>query len=197
MPRSTQAAQRFSERGEAIVTAARQIAESEGWPAVTVRRLADTIGFSQPMLYKHFPSGRDQIVEQVVLQGFGELAEAMRAAVADGDALPGLVTAYLDYARAHPATIEAMSTALTSIPFASDDTPAPLLDGFETIRRCVEVPDARLSTVRAELLWSVLHGVGELSRFGRLPADLEADRIAEIVRLFRAENSNEPGTTSR
>ena len=44
-----------------IVTAAREIAEADGWPAVTVRRLADAIGFSQPVLYGHFPDGRDPI----------------------------------------------------------------------------------------------------------------------------------------
>ena len=48
-------------RRDRIVAAAREIAEVEGWPAVTVRRLADTIGFSQPVLYGHVPDGRDGI----------------------------------------------------------------------------------------------------------------------------------------
>jgi AcrR family transcriptional regulator len=39
----------------AIITAARQMAEAEGWDAVTIRRLADRIDYSQPVLYSHFP----------------------------------------------------------------------------------------------------------------------------------------------
>jgi hypothetical protein len=78
-----------------------------------------------------------------------------------------------------------MSTALTSIVFASDETPQVLRDGFDAIKRGVALDDDEKSVVRTELLWSLLHGVSQLSRFGRLPAELEEARVAEILRLFR------------
>jgi hypothetical protein len=34
-----------------IISVARRIAEIEGWPNVTVRRLSDEISYSQPVLY--------------------------------------------------------------------------------------------------------------------------------------------------
>jgi hypothetical protein len=37
-----------------IISAARRIAELEGWSNVTVRRLSDEISYSQPVLYAHF-----------------------------------------------------------------------------------------------------------------------------------------------
>jgi AcrR family transcriptional regulator len=37
-----------------IVTAARELAESEGWDAVTTRRLAAEIEYIQPVLDSHF-----------------------------------------------------------------------------------------------------------------------------------------------
>ena len=43
-----------AERRRLIVTAARELAEAEGWDAVTTRRLAAEIEYSQPVLYSHF-----------------------------------------------------------------------------------------------------------------------------------------------
>jgi AcrR family transcriptional regulator len=43
-----------AEREYRIVSAARIIAEREGWDAVTIRRLASEIEYSQPVLYSHF-----------------------------------------------------------------------------------------------------------------------------------------------
>ncbi|CAM5629374.1 TetR/AcrR family transcriptional regulator [Streptomyces violaceorubidus] len=43
-----------AERERLIVTAARDLAEAEGWDAVTTRRLAAEIEYSQPVLYSHF-----------------------------------------------------------------------------------------------------------------------------------------------
>ena len=40
-----------AEREHRIIAAARMIAEREGWNAVTIRRLADQIQYSQPVLY--------------------------------------------------------------------------------------------------------------------------------------------------
>ena len=43
-----------AERYELILAAARELAEAEGWDAVTTRRLAGLIDYSQPVLYSHF-----------------------------------------------------------------------------------------------------------------------------------------------
>src|SRR3954452_15722079 len=66
-------------RRRLITATARALAESEGWDAVTTRRLSTEIEYSQPVLYKHFGS-MDDIVEAVALEGFGELTATLRAA---------------------------------------------------------------------------------------------------------------------
>ncbi|MGM1062230.1 TetR/AcrR family transcriptional regulator [Saccharothrix sp. Mg75] len=66
-------------RHRLIVTAARELAETEGWESVTTRRLADRVEYSQPVLYSHF-SGKDAIVGAVALEGFAELAAHLRRA---------------------------------------------------------------------------------------------------------------------
>ncbi len=65
-----------AEREQRIVTAAREIAEREGWSAVTIRRLAEEIEYSQPVLYSHFENW-DAIVTAVAVLGFSELANAL------------------------------------------------------------------------------------------------------------------------
>ena len=69
-----------ADREDRIVAAARGIAESEGWEAVTIRRLAKEIEYSQPVLYSHFEN-RDAIVAAVAVEGFEELTAVLRAAV--------------------------------------------------------------------------------------------------------------------
>lgn len=195
MARSAQEAERFREREARIVAAARETAEQQGWSAVTVRRLADAIGFSQPILYRHFPGGRDEIVGRVVVDGYTELAAALASPgrdAGDGDRarlLRGLIAGYLEFARAHPAVYEAMSTASTTVEFASDATPKALRDGFAIIEQAVGGRDARDCAVRAELLWSLLHGVSQLSAHGRLDDALDDARENAIVQLFAASTS--------
>ena len=67
-------AQRVAERRQQILDAARAMAEADGWTAVTSRRLADAIGYTQPVLYGHFPGGKTEIMRTVALAGFAELA---------------------------------------------------------------------------------------------------------------------------
>jgi AcrR family transcriptional regulator len=162
-------------RRDRIVQAAGEIAEAEGWPAVTVRRLADTIGFSQPVLYGHFPDGRDGIVRAVALAGFVQLG-ALLTAAAD---LGALCAAYLDFARSRPATYEAMFSMPTDLEFARPTTPEPLRAAFGPL----------LSTMgdetRAEILWSALHGLANLSRHGRLRSDHAQARVDLLIGLLR------------
>jgi AcrR family transcriptional regulator len=63
----------------AILDTAREIAAAEGWSAVTIRRVAEKIEYSPPVIYEHF-SSKEQIVLELFRRGFRELLEEMRAA---------------------------------------------------------------------------------------------------------------------
>jgi AcrR family transcriptional regulator len=63
-----------------IISAARRIAELEGWSNVTVRRLSDEISYSQPVLYAHFGS-REGILAAVAIEGFQEMGLALECAL--------------------------------------------------------------------------------------------------------------------
>lgn len=147
----------------------------DGWPAVTVRRLADAIGYSQPVLYGHFPDGRDGIIRAVALDGFARLAEILDAA----GALAEICAAYLAFAREQPATYEAMFSMPTDLEFARPATPEPLHAAFRPLL------SAMGDETRAETLWSALHGLADLSRHDRLRPDHAQARVDLLITLFR------------
>jgi len=177
-------------RRRLITATARTLAESEGWDAVTTRRLSTEIAYSQPVLYKHFASMED-IVEAVALEGFGELAQALRAARLDG-ATPGgevgrIAAAYSGFAARNPALYDAMFTRPTRLPFAADNTPAPLVEAFGELRQAVAtVAGARDADTLSEVFWAGLHGLVMLGRNARLRPSHEAERIAVLVALLTA-----------
>ncbi|MBE7162618.1 MAG: TetR/AcrR family transcriptional regulator [Williamsia herbipolensis] len=169
-----------AERRERIVTTARAVAEAEGWPAVTTRRLADEIDYTPPVLYQHFPSGRDGVIAAVALAGFADFVDVAGSALKAGDdALATLVDTYMAFARTHPATYEAMFSLSVAFEFAADSTPDVLRAGFDLFVDAIG-RDRDDVTVRAELLWSALHGVCELDRHHRLDPAL-ADARRELL----------------
>ena len=99
-----------AERERLIVATARDIAERQGWDAVTTRQLAERIEYSQPVLYSHF-RGKREIIGAVALEGATEMAAALRAATAAADSPRARVTAlartYLDFAAHNPAVCSA------------------------------------------------------------------------------------------
>jgi AcrR family transcriptional regulator len=142
------------------VQAARDLAESDGWAAVTMRRLAAELGVTQPVLYTAF-AGRQALVDAVALDGFRHVAAALEAVP---PAPSARMRGYLDFAAAHPRVYEAMFSLPSDLPFASDDTPEPLRRAFSCFQ--VAFPDA--DGTRAEVAWAALHGLATLEAGGRL-----------------------------
>jgi AcrR family transcriptional regulator len=175
----------WAARRQLITATARRLAEHEGWDAVTTRRLSAEIEYSQPVLYKHF-AGMDGIVASVALQGFGELADALRDArrdVTDGrEALARVAHAFTEFGRDNQALFDAMFTRASTLPFAADDTPAELSAAFGELRAAVDmVAGARDPDTLAEVVWAALHGLVTLDRSGRLRPEYRNARIDMLV----------------
>ena len=174
-----------AEREHRIVVAARLIAEREGWNAVTIRRLAEEIEYSQPVIYSHFEN-RDAIVEAVAVEGFRDLTTKVQAAASEStdprNALESVATAYLAFALEHSALYEAMFTLPTSLRFADPEKTRPeLRSAFQAIAAVVApfCADVELAT---ETFWASLHGLAELDRSGRTRRSARAERVAMVVR---------------
>ncbi|GJG88857.1 hypothetical protein tb265_40380 [Gemmatimonadetes bacterium T265] len=162
-----------------ILDAARRIARAEGWAAVTIRRVAEALGYTSPLIYEHFRD-KDDALTAILHEGFGTLAAALAAAAtraadpADPDAYALAVAhAYAAFARAEPAMYQLMH-----------GMGGVALDPAETARGAgvvcevavgavqqwaaaagVRLPDPLAAT---EVLWCTLHGVTCLALVGRL-----------------------------
>ena len=184
-----------AEREKRITAAARQIAASEGWAAVTIRRLGDEIEYSQPVIYSHF-ANRDAIVAAVAVEGFRDIAAAIRRAVQEAaniDAAPRTAAlAYMDFARDNPALYEAMFSMPTGLHFAVGDIEPELREAFAALAAVV-TPRAGDADVITETFWASLHGLAELERSGRIAQDLRDKRVALVVDCLLQHAQRETG----
>jgi len=186
-------------RRQLIVDTARQVAEAEGWDAVTTRRLSTEIEYSQPVLYKHF-SGMDQVAAAVAIDGFAELAGLLRTARTDaetpGDALTRIASAYLDFARDNPAVYDAMFTGRATLRFAEPDTRPELVAAFSELRQAMgAIANEADADTLTEVFWAALHGLTSLSRGRRLCPGYDRERVDALIARFCAAECQKLITT--
>lgn len=153
---------------------ARQILDTEGWDAVTMRRLAAEMGIQAPSLYKHLRD-KDQLKTALVAAGIGELGEALHAA---GPDLAGLATAYRRWALAQPHLYDLATSGTLDrarLPEGLEDHAAqPLLDALG-------------DQDRARAAWAAAHGLATLEISGRFPPGADIDAAwAAMVTAFEA-----------
>jgi len=171
-----------------IISAARRIAELEGWSNVTVRRLSDEFSYSQPVLYAHFGS-REGILTAVAIEGFQEIGLALEKArkrVKRGNVVESVAAAYLECAASSPALYEVMFSLNLSIPFDDPATPPELRFAFSQILELFQGQSSKPEVI-SELFWASLHGIAELTRTRRFPRIRQKERVRALVELFSAK----------
>ena len=153
-------AKRREERRAAIVAAARDFAERDGWAAVTSRRLAEAIDYTQPVVYSHF-SSMDAVADAVAIEGFAELTQATATARAEQTtrrgALEAVCRAYLSYAGEHPAVYDRCSCArrvsCSPTPSLPRSSSPPSASSHAVVEPFAGEPSPGDSETMAELLW--------------------------------------------
>lgn len=149
-------------RAREVVVVARDLLESEGPEALTMRRLADQLGIRAPSLYKHFPH-KAALEVAIIVDGFEEAAVLFEAVADDADdSLGSFAAAYRAFAMAHPHVYRLM----TERPLPRDQLP----EGLEA-RTAAPLVRATGDPVRARAAWAFIHGLTLLELNGRLPAD--------------------------
>jgi AcrR family transcriptional regulator len=170
---------RARERGqvrERILDAARELFAAEGYDAVTMRRLAERIEYTPPVIYQHF-ADKAALIREICRQDFRSLAGAFQklAKIADPiERLRRTGEAYVEFALTHPNHYRLM--------FLTPDPPGvevhdhemdpeahgnPELDAYAFLRATVDDAwqagrfNARLADAAliAHVLWQGLHGI--------------------------------------
>ena len=168
-----------------ILSAARRIAELEGWSNVTVRRLSDEISYSQPVLYAHFGS-REGILAAVAIEGFEELGLALEKARKRGkrgNTVEAVAAAYLGFAASSPALYEVMFSLSLSVPFNDAATPPEMRFAFSQLLELFQGQGLKAETI-SELFWASLHGIAELTRTKRFTRSGQKERVRALVERF-------------
>lgn len=161
---------------DAIVTAAREILETDGLDAVSMQAVADRVGVRPPSLYKHV-ADRNALLRAVTESMTDDLAGAIapkRRAADPRDDLRAIARRYRTFVRANPAGYALLFARLG--PDLAPDDPALAALGLpivEAVARLVG-EDGALESARTIVAWA--HGFTSLELAGgfRLGGDLDA-----------------------
>lgn len=95
---------------EKIYQAARRLLEREGADAVTMRRVAESVGITAMAVYRHYPN-RAGLLNALADEGFTELANRLSSLRLSGDTekkLEKLMYVFVDHALENPKLFELM-----------------------------------------------------------------------------------------
>lgn len=169
------AAQKVQLRRE-ILDAATRLFESEGYEALSMRQIAEQIGYTPTTIYRHF-ANKDALLMRIAQAGMHLMGARMHAAATSTDdpveRLQALGRAYVGFALAHPLHFRLMFLQRHDLLFeGGDEGEAPLIDSFVVLQDCVQVAlDAGAirpgsKEVYAQMLWATVHGLSTLALSG-------------------------------
>jgi AcrR family transcriptional regulator len=126
-----------------ILSTAREIAAEEGWQAVTTRKVAERIEYSQSTIYEYFEN-KEAILLALLRSGYEQLVVVMQAAFASTDdpeaRLLAMTEAYWDFAFRSPELYQVMH-GLAGISFGRyghPETPIEVKQSFGLAREAME-----------------------------------------------------------
>jgi AcrR family transcriptional regulator len=168
---------------QAILDAAREIAANEGWQAVTIRKVAERIEYSPPMIYEHF-ANKEAILIELMREGFRLLLAEIHAGDAPAASakarLLALANAYWAFAWEYPELYQVMH-GLGGVPFcvdgATDESNSPPAEAeavfmatWKILRTLPSMASLDIEDVDAAvlILWATLHGMVALTMAGRI-----------------------------
>ena len=183
-----------------ILEAAREIVLEKGFAALSIRKLAEAIGYAPGTIYLYFKN-RDAIVREICIQGFTDLSGQMTlaATVADPqERLRALLHAYADFALQNPETYrlsfmegpnfaeEMMRAApLEGEEGAGRQAFARIVEAVQALKQSGKISVGEDETLIAELFWTGIHGVVSLKliypAFPTTPTDILVEKMIECL----------------
>lgn len=173
---------------DAILSAARQIASTEGWRAVTIRRIAGLIEYSPPVIYEYFDSKEDLLLELVRMGYAIQLEAVQRARTSSEDpeqALLEMTRAWCRMAFEAPDLYQVMY-GLGGVSFSVAELTREglkLADEMAEVLERVLVENGRDTNdvfEKVEIAWATLHGLVSLTMAGRITGGpQEAEKLVD------------------
>ena len=171
----------------AILEHSWQIVEEEGWDALSIRRIADAIEYSTPVVYKHFES-KEAIRSAFSQEGYALLAARLQHAKQSYDCptdqLASLSNAYWAFAMEHPKHYQVMyglgipTCEMVRETLEIGEVSLIFRDTIEAAIRASKQPDAEVH-LKAMTFWSILHGLVAMGMISGPGDPQTAKRILE------------------
>ncbi|MBV9732842.1 MAG: TetR/AcrR family transcriptional regulator [Verrucomicrobia bacterium] len=186
-----------------ILDVSREILLSQGFAALTMRRVAEAIDYSPAAIYLHFQS-REQIAQELCFAGLRRLYERLQSVTAKDPAirLSGYARAYLEYSQSDPETYRLIFMAdsqLTKAVFTHRDS-----GGGEAALRLIVTAFTELHTGSkktcgkpsdlAELFWASLHGLASLRIACSQALTGDEFRLAQLITEKITRRESHAGT---
>lgn len=154
-----------------ILDAARELFAAEGYEAVTIRRVADAIEYTPPVIYQHF-ADKAALLREICVADFRAFARAFGDVAKEPDPVrrvQRMGEAYVEFALTHPNHYRLMF--MTPVPADAHHDPEaqgnPELDAYARLRALVDdafragrfAPHLHDPAIVAHALWQSVHGV--------------------------------------
>lgn len=158
-----------------ILQAAWQLVEKEGWQSLSIRRIADAIEYSSPVIYDHFEN-KEAILLEFTKRGFQQLNDQLIKAkeqfVNAEQQIEAIAYAYWKFAFNHTEYYQLMyglgmpgCEAVKQIPELASFTEiilAPIREMLAKSKNTGADPYLKLHT-----FWSTLHGLVSINMMGK------------------------------
>lgn len=156
-----------------ILDAAGEIFLEQGYEGLSMRRVAERIGYSATTIYRHYED-KDDLLFAVVNEGFSEFARQL-AEAADGASNPlkrmeALWHAYVRFGQENPVYYQMMFMQRADLLFESQRKQTrPMIESFDVLQNAVRAAmDAGLLKrgdvdTYSRVIWSLVHGVTALA----------------------------------
>jgi AcrR family transcriptional regulator len=182
-----------------ILDASLQIVKEEGWPALSMRKIADAIEYTAPIIYEYF-SNKEAILLELTRKGFLILARDMKAAK-EKHRLPekqleAMWLAYWNFAFAEKELYQVMfglnvSCCELSAKLPEADVPYDLVAEVIEEIMAPDKPTEDDVCVKYYTFWSVIHGLISINVVRRrtseeITHEVLKTAISGIIRSLKA-----------
>ncbi len=163
------------EMRKAILDASWQLVVNDGWQALSIRKIADAIEYSAPVIYDHF-ANKEAILLELTRQGFQKLnlrlAEARSKSEEPKEQIAAMAGAYWDFAFENEAYYQVMYGL--GMPSCETVNQIPEMSAYsnlilEPVKKLIASgsnpetdPYLKLHT-----FWSMLHGLVSINMMGK------------------------------
>lgn len=162
-----------------ILAASLDIVKEEGWPALSMRKIADKIEYTAPIIYEYF-SNKDAILKELTRQGFIKLARLMEEAQSKFEdpalQLEAMWLAYWNFAFAEKELYQVMYGVEMNCCAMTTNCPDTIMPADMLWEKIKEIVPADRQTddyidTKYYTFWSVVHGLISINMTRQLTSD--------------------------